>query len=86
MVNHISWLQIRRWTVQNYPIYKDGYNGLLFGSDMHENVNRIVALMSNSMRYENICGNVLNTAKELSVSNWCQQIHGDLSVRRTEKH
>lgn len=53
---------------------KNGINGILLSENLEADVNQIINLLTNDSLYTEFCNNAFNTAKRLSITNWCNQM------------
>jgi glycosyltransferase involved in cell wall biosynthesis len=69
-------------TYENHPpefsYLIDGVNGLILGEDTESNCERIRNLLFDDELYAQFCQRALDTAKSLSVKNWCIQVNQNL--------
>ena len=57
-----------------FSYLSDGVNGLVLDGDMSHNVDRLISLMSCDKRYTEMCKAARDSAKALSVNEWCRQM------------
>ena len=63
---------------------RHGENGLLLAGSFDENVARIQALLQDAVSYERACHAAFETARALSVENWCTQMGRALTQEITQ--
>lgn len=57
----------------------DGVNGLVLGGDVCQNVDRLTSLLTCDECYAAMCKAAMDSAKALSVDQWCQQMRHALT-------
>ena len=60
---------------------QDDVNGLILeGNLVEDDCNKIISFLSNDIKYEKACRTAFETAKSLSIENWCLQMQKSLNL------
>ncbi len=59
---------------------RNGENGLFLNGSFDENLKKIGTLLSDQEAYEKMCRSAFQTAQELSIDNWCDQMATALTL------